>query len=44
MIAKVGDRQSRLKLAFRAFDEDGSGQITAAELRTVRTQFGLTRC
>ena len=42
MIAKVGDRQSRLKLAFSAFDEDGSGEITAVELRTVMTQFGLT--
>ncbi|WP_375513975.1 EF-hand domain-containing protein [uncultured Nostoc sp.] len=42
MIAKVGDRQSRLKLAFSAFDENGSGQITAVELRTVMSQFGLT--
>jgi len=42
MVAKVGDRQSRLKLAFSAFDEDGSGEITAVELRTVMSQFGLT--
>lgn len=42
MIAKVGDRESRLKLAFSAFDEDNSGQITAVELRTVMSQFGLT--
>lgn len=42
MVAKVGDRQSRLKLAFSAFDEDDSGEITAAELRTVMSNFGLT--
>ncbi|NEU83487.1 EF-hand domain-containing protein [Nostoc sp. UIC 10630] len=42
MIAKVGDRESRLKLAFSAFDVDNSGQITAVELRTVMSQFGLT--
>jgi Ca2+-binding EF-hand superfamily protein len=42
MIAKVGDRKSRLKLAFSAFDEDSSGQITTVELRTVMSQFGLT--
>ncbi|MFN6486910.1 MULTISPECIES: EF-hand domain-containing protein [unclassified Nostoc] len=42
MVAKVGDRESRLKLAFSAFDEDNSGQITTAELRKVMSQFGLT--
>ncbi|MFN6465810.1 MAG: EF-hand domain-containing protein [Nostoc sp. DedVER02] len=42
MVAKVGDRESRLKLAFSAFDEDNSGQITTVELRKVMSQFGLT--
>lgn len=42
MIAQQGDRQSRLKLAFSVFDEDGSGKITADEMRSVMSQFGLT--
>ncbi|WP_226589919.1 EF-hand domain-containing protein [Microseira wollei] len=42
MVAQKGDRKSRLKLAFSVFDEDGSGQITANELRSVMSQFGLT--
>ena len=42
MVSKQGDRESRLRLAFSVFDEDGSGQITAKELRNVMSQFGLT--
>jgi Ca2+-binding EF-hand superfamily protein len=42
MVAQKGDRQSRLKLAFSVFDEDSSGEITANELRSVMSQFGLT--
>lgn len=42
MISKHGDRQSRLKLAFCVFDENGNGQITASEMRSVMSQFGLT--
>ena len=42
IVSKQGDRKSRLKLAFSVFDEDGSGQITANELRSVMSQFGLT--
>ncbi len=42
MVSQQGDRTSRLKLAFSVFDEDNSGQITAQELRSVMSQFGLT--
>ncbi|QSJ17358.1 EF-hand domain-containing protein [Nostoc sp. UHCC 0702] len=42
MVSAQGDRQSRLKLAFSVFDEDGSGQITTNELHSVMTLFGLT--
>ena len=28
MVSRQGDRQSRLKMAFSVFDENGSGQIT----------------
>ena len=42
IVAQKGDRKSRLKLAFSVFDQDGSGQITANELRSVMSQFGLT--
>ncbi|NJM70263.1 MAG: ERV1/ALR-related protein [Scytonema sp. RU_4_4] len=42
MVSKQGDRNSRLKLAFSVFDENGSGEITADEMRTVMIQFGLT--
>ncbi|WP_088240095.1 EF-hand domain-containing protein [Calothrix rhizosoleniae] len=42
MVSVQGDRQSRLKLAFSVFDEDGSGQITTSELHNVMSQFGLT--
>lgn len=42
MLSQQGDRKSRLKLAFSVFDEDGSGQITADEMRNVMSQFGLT--
>ncbi|WP_199247608.1 EF-hand domain-containing protein [[Phormidium] sp. ETS-05] len=42
MVAQRGDRISRLKLAFSVFDEDGSGRITADEMKDVMGQFGLT--
>ena len=42
MVTTKGDRQSRLQLAFSVFDVDGSGQISADELRSVMSQFGLT--
>lgn len=42
MIAKQGDRLSRLKLAFSVFDKDNSGQITADEMHSVMSQFELT--
>jgi Ca2+-binding EF-hand superfamily protein len=42
MIAKQGDRQSRLELAFSIFDKDHSGHITADEMQSVMSQFGLT--
>lgn len=42
MIAREGDRQSRLKLAFSVFDKDNNGQITADEMRSVMSQFELT--
>lgn len=42
MIARRGDRKSRLKLAFSVFDKDGSGRITAEEMTSVMSQVGLT--
>ncbi|BAY23325.1 signal transduction protein [Calothrix sp. NIES-2100] len=42
MVSASGDRQSRLKLAFSVFDEDGSGQITTNELHNIMSLFGLT--
>ena len=42
MISRHGERQSRLWLAFSVFDEDGNGQITALEMCSVMSQFGLT--
>ncbi|MBW4632277.1 MAG: EF-hand domain-containing protein [Iphinoe sp. HA4291-MV1] len=42
MVSKQGDRNSRLKLAFSVFDENSSGEITADEMRTVMSKFGLT--
>jgi Ca2+-binding EF-hand superfamily protein len=42
LIAKQGNRKSRLKMAFSVFDEDNNGQITAQELQGVMSQFGLT--
>jgi Ca2+-binding EF-hand superfamily protein len=42
MVARQGDRQSRLKLAFSAFDPDNSGRITADEMRSVMKRFELT--
>jgi Ca2+-binding EF-hand superfamily protein len=43
MIARQGDRRSRLKLAFGIFDKDGSGRITAEEMSSVMSQVGLTK-
>ena len=42
MIAREGDRRSRLKLAFSVFDKDNSGRITAEEMHGVMSQFELT--
>ena len=42
MIFRHGDRISRMEIAFSVFDEDGNGQITADEMRSVMSQFGLT--
>ena len=42
MIARQGDRQSRLELAFSVFDKDNSGRITAEEMHGVMSQFELT--
>jgi Ca2+-binding EF-hand superfamily protein len=42
MISRQGDHQSRLKLAFSVFDKDNSGRITADEMRSVMSQFGLS--
>lgn len=42
MVAKQGDRNSRLKLAFSVFDVDGSGIISANEMQEVMGKFGLT--
>lgn len=42
MVAQSGDPESRLKTAFSVFDEDGSGLISANEMRDVMNKFGLT--
>lgn len=42
MVAQQGDRNSRLHLAFSVFDENGNGEITAMEMRSVMSQFELT--
>lgn len=42
MISRRGDHRSRLKLAFGVFDKDGSGRITAVEMRSVISRFGLS--
>lgn len=42
LVSKQGDRKSRLKLAFSEFDENGSGEITADEMRGVMSKFGVT--
>lgn len=42
MVSEQGDRQSRLKMSFSVFDEDGSGQITKNEMQDVMSPFGLT--
>ena len=42
LVAAHGDKSSRLQLAFSIFDEDKTGQITAAELQSIMRRFGLT--
>ncbi|MCY0994035.1 EF-hand domain-containing protein [Nannocystis sp. ILAH1] len=42
MLARYGDRRSRLELAFAVFDRDGSGRITAEEMGGVMSQVGLS--
>ncbi|MEG4366516.1 EF-hand domain-containing protein [Microcoleus sp. C2C6] len=42
MVSDSGDRQSRLKMSFSVFDEDGSGQITKNEMQDMMSPFGLT--
>jgi Ca2+-binding EF-hand superfamily protein len=42
MISQVGDRRSRLELAFSVFDENNNGYITLDELQAVMGQFGLS--
>ena len=42
MVSEQGDRQSRLKMSFSVFDEDGSGQITKNEMQDVMSPLGVT--
>src|SRR4028119_2239277 len=42
MVSQQGDRQSRLKMSFSVFDEDGSGQITKNEMQDVMSPLGVT--
>ena len=42
MVSQQGDRQSRLKMSFSVFDEDGSGQITKNEIQDVMSPLGVT--
>lgn len=42
MIAQLGDHQSRLELAFGAFDENGDGLISVADMSAVMGKYGLT--
>lgn len=42
MISRQGDSKSRLKLAFKVFDKDNSGLITADEMHSIMHQFELT--
>jgi Ca2+-binding EF-hand superfamily protein len=42
MVSDSGDRQSRLKMSFSVFDEDGSGQITKNEMQDVMSPLGVT--
>lgn len=41
--ASHGDRDSRLRIAFDVFDENGDGLVTANELGDVLGQFGMTQ-
>src|SRR4028118_900491 len=42
MVSEQGDRQSRLKMSFSVFDENGTGQISKNEMQDVMSPFGLT--
>ena len=42
MLARHGDRESRLRLAFSIFDQNGNKSITVAELKSVMSRFGLS--
>ena len=42
MVSQQGDRQSRLKMSFSVFDENGTGQISKNEMQDVVSPFGLT--
>ena len=42
MVSQQGDRQSRLKMSFSVFDENGTGQISKNEMQDVMSPFGLT--
>ena len=41
MVSQQGDRQSRLKMSFSVFDENGTGQISKNEMQDVMSPFGL---
>jgi Ca2+-binding EF-hand superfamily protein len=38
------DSEEEIKEAFKVFDKDGNGYISAAELRHVMTNLGTSKC
>ena len=42
MVSQQGDRQSRLKMSFSVFDENGTGQISKNEMQDVMSPLGVT--
>ena len=40
MVSQQGDRQSRLKMSFSVFDENGTGQISKNEMQDVMSRLG----